>query len=121
MRTNNVSFTGYNSKLKTLYKAHKLPQVKYGFYGDKLTSDNVSVEHLKPVAKGGLTEFNNIVLATKNKNNARSDKPLAEHIDLKAMARYLEQFKNIVVEGFNGNNYIAQILQTVGKVLQGGL
>ena len=124
MRTkpiDNVTFTGYNSKLKVLYKAHKLPQVKYGFYGDRLTIDNASVEHLRPVAKGGVTEFSNIVLASKTQNNTRGTKPLCEFINLKAMVKYLEQFKNIDVDGFNGNNYIAQILQTVGRCLQKGL
>lgn len=117
----NVTFTGYNSKLKMLYKAHKLPQVKYGFYGDRLTIDNASVEHLRPVAKGGVTEFSNIVLASKTQNNNRGTKPLSEFINLKAMIKYLEQFINIDVDGFNGNNYIAQILQTVGRCLQKGL
>lgn len=115
-----ITFLGYNSKLKTLWKAGKLPQVKYGFYGDKLTIENCSVEHIQPVAKGGLTVFDNIVIASKNLNNKRGDKPLKDFINFKAMAKYFEQFINLEVDGFNGNNYIAQVMQKVGKVLQRG-
>lgn len=51
------------------------------------------------------------------KNNLRGDRPLAEYLNIKAMARYLEQFVNIKVKGFDGNKYIAMILETVGGLL----
>lgn len=108
---------GYSHPLKTAWKKGALKQVQYGFYGERLTKRNISLEHLKPISQGGKTEWKNLVLASNKINNARGDKPLAEFLDLKAMARYLEQFKNIKVKGFDGNKYIAMILETVGGLL----
>lgn len=110
---------GYSHYLKTMYKRGQLPQVKYGFYGDRLTLKNVSLEHLKCISKGGETELHNLVLASDKMNNLRGDRPLAEYLNIKAMARYLEQFVNIKVKGFDGNKYIAMILKTVGELLNG--
>ena len=108
---------GYSHALKTAWKKGKIPQVKYGFYGERLTKKNISLEHLKPISQGGKTEWKNLVLASNKINNARGDKPLEQFLDLKAMARYLEQFVNIKVKGFDGNRYIAMILETVGGLI----
>lgn len=108
---------GYSHPLKTAWKKGMLPQVKKGFYGEKLTAKNVSLEHLKPISQGGKTQWQNLVLADNKINNARGDKPLSEYINFKAMGEYLEQFVNIKVKGFDGNKYIAMILETVGDLL----
>ena len=108
---------GYSHALKTAWKKGQIPQVKYGFYGEKLTKKNVSLEHLKPISKGGKTEWSNLVLADNKINNARGDKPLEDYLNLKAMGKYLEQFKNIKIKGFDGNRYIAMILETVGGLI----
>ena len=108
---------GYSHQLKTLWKKGQLSQVRYGFYGQLLTKKNISLEHLKPISQKGKTELSNLVLASNKINNERGDKPLGEYLDLKAMAKYLEQFKNIKVKGFDGNKYIAMILETVGGLL----
>ena len=108
---------GYSHALKTAWKKGQIPQVKYGFYGEKLTKKNVSLEHLKPISKGGKTEWSNLVLADNKINNARGDKPLGEYLNIKAMGKYLEQFVNIKIKGFDGNKYIAMILETVGGLL----
>ena len=108
---------GYSHALKTAWKKGKIPQVKYGFYGERLTKKNISLEHLHPISQGGKTEWKNLVLASNKINNARGDKPLGEYLNLKAMAQYLEQFVNIKVKGFDGNKYIAMILETVGGLL----
>ena len=113
---NNPSF-GHSHALKTAWKKGQLPQVKYGFYGERLTLKTVSLEHLKPISKGGKTEWKNLVLANNKINNARSNKPLEDYLNYKAMAKYLEQFKNIKIKGFDGNRYIAMILKTVGELL----
>ena len=110
---------GYSHQLKTLWKKGQLSQVRYDFYGELLTKRNISLEHLKPISKKGKTEWSNLVLASNKINNARGDKPLKDFINFKAMANYLEQFKNIKVNGFDGNKYIAMILETVGRLLNG--
>lgn len=110
---------GYSHYLKTLYKKGQLP-VKRGFYGEIISPKTVSLEHLNPISKGGKTELSNLVLAHKDINNKRSDKPLGEFLNLKAMSAYLEQFKNLKIGKFDGNKYIAMILETVGNLLTGG-
>ena len=112
------TFEGYKSPLKTLYKRNQLPQVKYGFYGERITPNTVSLEHLDPISKGGKTELKNLVLTHKKTNNARSDYPLQDFLKLDKMAKYLEQFKNIKVGNFDGNKYIAMILETVGGLIK---
>ena len=74
IQPNSLTF-GYSHQLKTLYRKGKLP-VKYGFYGDKLTQKNVSLEHLKPHSKVGKTELSNLVLASKQKNQAKGNEEL---------------------------------------------
>lgn len=110
----NVSF-GYSSPLKTLYKKGKLP-VKYGFYGDKLTKKNVSLEHLKPHSKGGKTTLDNLVLATKENNQLRGDGDLKDFIDRDNVIRYLLQFMGVKRRGFNGDEYIRGILKTIEEL-----
>lgn len=108
---------GYSHQLKTLYKRGQLPQVKIDIYGNRLSHKSVSLEHLLPVSDGGKTELGNLALATKESNNKRGNKPLREVLNLSAMARYLEQFKNLKVKGFDGNEYIKKILETIGELL----
>ena len=52
--TDSVKF-GHHHRLKTLWLRGKLPTVKFGVYGDKLTKQTVSLEHFIPISKGGKT------------------------------------------------------------------
>ena len=49
-----VSF-GYTSILKTHWKNGLMPTVTKGLYGDELTQENVSLEHIKPHSWSGST------------------------------------------------------------------
>ena len=106
----------YSSPLKTLWRKGKLP-IKYGFYGDILTQRNVSLEHLLPHSQKGKTNLSNLVLASKAKNNARGNEPIDKYLDVKTVMKYLAQFKDIRVNGFDGNKYIAGIVSTLGGLL----
>lgn len=116
MQVSNVSF-GYSHKLKTLYKQGKLPSVVKGFYGGILTTDTVTLEHLKPHSQGGKTSLENLVLATANNNHRRSNKPLQEFLDPKSMEEYLNQFIDVKVKNFNGNDYIKKVKKTIERIL----
>ena len=116
----NISF-GYSHQLKTLYKKGKFPSVKYGFYGDELTKKNVTLEHLQCISKGGKTELDNLVLASANKNQERANSPLFSMLNWEYAGRYLEQFRNVSVDGFNGNVYIQMILDKIKVLLEAGL
>lgn len=107
----NTSF-GYSHQLKTLYKKGKLP-IKYGFYGDVLTKENVTLEHLKCKSEGGRTKLENLVLASANKNQERANRPLGDMLNWEDAGRYLEQFRNVSLKDFNGNHYIKVILETI--------
>ena len=102
----------YNSPLKTLYRKGELP-VKYGFYGDILTQKNVSLEHLKPYSKGGKTELSNLVLASKQKNQARGNSDIRNFANKETIIKYLSQFIDIKIKGFDGNKYINGIIKTL--------
>ena len=84
--------------------------VKYGFYGDILTQKNVSLEHLKPHSKGGKTELNNLVLASKQKNQARGNADIRNFANKETIAKYLSQFIDVKTKDFDGNKYINGII-----------
>jgi hypothetical protein len=107
---------GYSHPLKTMWLKNQLPTVKYGFYGDVLTTDNVSLEHLKPHCKHGKTTFANLVLASKHNNNVRGTLPLNQVIDITTISKYLTQFVNIRLPHFNGNDYVKGIIDTLHKL-----
>ena len=109
---------GYRSPLKTLWRQGKLASVKYGFYGDILTQKNVTLEHLRPKSKRGKTELCNLVLATEENNLKRGSKPIVNYLYWDNVERYLNQFKDINVEGFIGNQYIKAIMRTLNKLLK---
>ena len=103
---------GYSHQLKTLYRQGKLP-IKYGFYGDKLTQKNVSLEHLKPHSKGGKTKLSNLVLASKQKNQARGNADIRNFANKETIAKYLSQFIDVKIKDFDGNKYINDIIKTL--------
>ena len=108
---NSTSF-GYSHPLKTLYIKGKLP-VRYGFYGDRLTQKNVSLEHLKPFSEGGKTELNNLVLASKQKNQDRGNADIRNFANKETIIKYLSQFIDVKIEWFDGNKYINGIIKTL--------
>ena len=111
IQQNSASF-GYSHPLKTLYIKGKLP-VKYGFYGDRLTKKNVSLEHLKPFSKGGKTELNNLVLASKQKNQDRGNADIRNFANIETIIKYLSQFIDVKIDWFDGNKYINGIIKTL--------
>ena len=112
---NPISF-GYNSPLKTLYKKGKFPKVIYGFYGDKLTHENCTREHLQPASQGGTKRFGNIVLASKQKNNARGNDDITKYATLDNVRQYLGQFIQLKNEFINGHKYIKEVLDTLQRL-----
>lgn len=114
IQSNSLTF-GYSHQLKTLYRQGKLP-IKYGFYGDKLTQKNVSLEHLKPYSKGGKTKLSNLVLASKQKNQARGNADIRNFANKEDIVKYLSQFIDVRIKGFDGNKYIKGIIKTLIKL-----
>ena len=113
----NVSF-GYKSILKTHWLNGSLPNVTKGFYGGDLTKDTITLEHLKPVSKGGKTELKNLVLSEDIRNWNRGNKPLTEVFNKEAFQTYCEEFKGVKLPYFNGDDYIKQITKTIERLLK---
>lgn len=111
VKSNEISFQ-YSHPLKTAYKKGKLP-IRYGFYGDRLTQKNVSLEHLKPHSKGGKTELSNLVLASKQKNQARGNADIRNFANKETIIKYLSQFIDVKINDFDGNKYINGIIKTL--------
>lgn len=118
--TSNISF-GYSSILKTAYKEGKLATVTKDFYGSPLTKDTVTIEHLLCRTYGGKNKLSNYVLATTENNNNRGCKLLSEVFNSEAFKQYCEQFKDIKIKYFNGNNYVKMITKTVNTILNNGM
>lgn len=110
-----ISF-GYQHSLKTMWKKGMLPTVKKGFYGDELTMKTVSLEHLQPKSKGGKTNFDNLVLASKHNNNLRGNQPINLFIMADKAKQYLSQFIDIKINGFDGNRYIKNIMKKLKEL-----
>ena len=115
MQVHAVSFKSYNSILKTAWKEGKLPTVTKGIYGNVLTADNLSLEHIVPHSLGGATRLDNLMLAEKTANARRGIKPLMQVITYEQLMEYLNQFIGIKIRRFNGDEYIRQILKTIER------
>lgn len=116
--TLNLNF-GYKWNVKSAFKKGKLPSVKVDASGRKLTANNATVDHIIPHSKGGRTRDNNLMIATKEFNNQRGDKPLTDYITSKGLAVYLKQFIDIKLPDFDGNEYIKAVLKTIGGLKNG--
>ena len=114
----NVSF-GYSCELKRLVKKGRI-KLKYSFYGGKLNPKKVSIEHIIPHSKGGKSCQSNYVLCNKEQNWERGNDPLEGYINWEAAGKYLDQFKGLRVGGFDGDEYVRQILNSIADALRTG-
>lgn len=121
----NTNFGSHHSVLKTLWKRGQLPTVRRGFYGDFLTQNNVTLDHLSLYSKTRRTSLDNVVLASADKNHARGSRPLWKIINIDRAKEYLEQFRGVHIIGrFDGNLYIKIItrkLKNIGIDLEKGI
>lgn len=113
-----INFKGYKSILKQEWLKGNMPEVKKGIYGGILTRDTISLEHVKPVSKGGKTDIFNLALADKQLNTLRGNKPLKFFLDKDKFVEYLEQFEKINLPNFSGKQYIKGLIKTIIQVLE---
>ena len=106
--TNSPNFQ-YRHPLKTAYKKGLMPEVKYGLYGELLTKDTVSLEHITPKSQGGGLTFDNLALASKLENNKRGTIPINQLVTKQMWVKYLKQFINVKNHLVNGISYIKGI------------
>ena len=111
---------GYRSILKKEFLRGKIP-LEYGFYGDKLTKDTVTLEHLVPHSKNGKTTLDNLVLSSMNNNFRRGNKPLADYINWDWANKYFEVMEKVKTKRFDGKKYVEDIKKTIQYALWKGL
>ena len=103
-----------------MYKDGKLPSVKVGLYGGRLSKQTFSLEHIRPASKGGSTALKNMALATRDNNRLRGNRDINNYLTNTMLYNYLVQFQNLIVKYkgkvFNGNKYITNIISTLKKV-----
>lgn len=103
---------GYSHKLKTDFKKGKL-KIEFDMAGNKLTKDNVSLDHVIPKSQGGTSTLDNYVLATKKFNSFRGVVPLALLITKEMFEKWAKQFENLVVCGIKGTDYTKMIAEKI--------
>ena len=114
--TDGIIFTGYNFKLKKLYRQGKLPNDLVDIGGNRLTQKNLSGDHAIPKSKGGKTTDNNMMLATKQFNALRGNRPLKEVTNMENLIKWVNQYLALKpIEGFDFNQYVQEILKIIGE------
>ncbi len=114
-KTDNITFTGYSFKLKKLYKQGKLPKDLVDIGGNKLTNKNLSGDHAIPRSKGGKNTDSNMMLATKQFNNMRGNRPLREVVSIDNLIKWVNQYVNLEpIDGFDFQKYVKGILKIIG-------
>lgn len=103
----------FHSHLKNLFKKGKLPSVKRGLYGEKITKENVSDEHVRCKCHGGDNSQGNIALASKELNNARGCNPIVNYLNYEMLQNYCFQFKGVKCQGFDGDSYVRKLKKTI--------
>ena len=114
--TNTIPFGGYNFKLKKLYRQGKLPKDLVDLGGNRITNKNLSGDHAIPRSKGGKNTDANMVLATKQFNNMRGNRPLRDVVTIENLTKWVNQYVNLEpIEGFDFHKYIEGILNIIQK------
>ena len=114
--TNTISFDGYNFKLKQLYRQSKLPKDLIDIGGNRITQKNLSGDHAIPRSKGGKTTDSNMMLATKQFNSLRGNRPLREVTTVKNLAAWVNQYLQLgYIDGFDFRKYVTGILKILER------
>lgn len=112
--TDNITFLGYNFKLKKLYRQGKLPKDLVDIGGNRLTQQNLSGDHAIPRSKGGKTNDANMMLATKQFNSLRGDRPLKEVTTMENLLKWAKQYLEMKpIDGFDFKKHVMDIFRVL--------
>lgn len=113
--TNTITFGGYNFKLKKMYRQGKLPKDLVDIGGNRITQENLSGDHAIPKSKGGKTTDENMMLATKQFNSLRGNRPLREVTTKENLIKWINQYLELgQIDGFDFIKYVQGILKIIG-------
>lgn len=110
----NITFLGYNFKLKKLYRQGKLPKDLVDIGGNRLTQQNLSGDHAIPRSKGGKTTDDNMMLATKQFNSLRGDRPLKEVTTMENLLKWAKQYLELKpIDGFDFKKHVIDVFKVL--------
>ena len=109
------TFEGYNFKLKKLFRQGKLPKDLVDIGGNKITQRNLSGDHIIPRSKGGKNTDDNMMIATKQFNSLRGNRPLKEVVTLDNVIKWALKMMDIKVDGFDGVQHVKDVFKALDK------
>ncbi len=113
--SNQPTFEGYDFKLKRLYKQGKLPKDLIDIGGNKISKRNVSGDHAIPRSKGGKVNDANMMLATKQFNSLRGNRPLRDVVTTENVVKWANQYLALKpIDGFDFVKYVRNIFDIIG-------
>lgn len=97
-----------------MYRQGKLPKDLVDIAGNRLTQNNLSGDHVIPHSQGGKTTDDNMMLATKQFNSMRGDRPLKDFITPQNLAKWVNQYLKLDnIDGFDFKKYVIDILRKI--------
>lgn len=118
MNVQAISSLTFDSRIKKLFKSGKL-KLDYGLYGEPLTKENVSDEHIICRCYGGNTIESNIALASKEMNNKRGCQPIEKFVTIEMVNAYIERIRQNNIKGYDIEAYCRGIIKTFSKIFGG--
>jgi len=118
MNVHAISSLTFDSRIKKLFKSGKL-KLDYGLYGEPLTKQNVSDEHIICRCYGGKTIESNIALASKEMNNRRGCQPIEKFVTIEMVNAYIERIRQNNIKGYDIEAYCNGIIKTFSKIFGG--
>ena len=105
---------GRKSVLTKLFNQGSLPGVTKDIYGSAIKE--ATVDHIIPKSKGGKSNLANYAIANAKNNMNRSSDDILKYTTVDNIKAYYQQFKDLVLPNFNGNEYIEQGRKTFKKL-----
>ena len=82
--------------------------------GNRLTQQNLSGDHAIPRSKGGKTNDTNMMLATKQFNSLRGDRPLKEVTTMENLLKWAKQYLELKpIDGFDFKKHVMDIFKVL--------
>ena len=118
MQINQITANSFQHKwrVKKLFKEGRLPSIKVDPSGRTITKDNASVDHCKPLSKGGKSRESNYMLTTREFNQLKGSDNIWGCVTALGLIKHLAQFIDVDVQGFKGNEYIINLIKHLAKI-----
>ena len=106
--TNQIAFQR-KSIIKTEWLQGTIP-LERGFFGGKLTKQNVTLDHVQAKCKGGASNLSNYVLATAKNNGMKGKGDIFQYATKENTEAYFKVFENCNIGTVKGPEPSDQLL-----------